>query len=139
MAAADYQVENIDLDSRTRGRIHSASKKTQKLDYYKSNIGEANYRKACGLLAYLLETKAISVKKARVLLRRIETELRVDRGAVSLEVMLAKSSLQGSKFTADKNKKMKSISAKDALKGCDFGVKTVNYRVKVKKGGKHLF
>lgn len=140
MAAEGFQVDNTQLTEKIGRSIHKqAGKKKVRMNYYESNIGEANYRKACGLLAVMLEQKKVSVKEARRLLQQIETRLRVDRGAISLEVMLAESSNYGCKTLTEKNKKAKMLGTKGDLKGCDFGVKTVNYRIKIKGKGKHLF
>lgn len=136
MAAADYQVENLGGDTRNM----LAGKKYKQPDYFSGKFGEAEYRKACGLIAQLLESKKITVKKARLLLAQAETRLRVHRPAVSMEVTIAAANGSNNRLKVVKDKAIKSMGNKSTYANSCLGggVKTCNFRVKVKGKGKDL-
>lgn len=84
MAALDFQVDNVVYNTEVADKV--IGKRSTKIDYHKTNLGEANYRQACKLIAIQLEAGKITVPTARKLLAQAERRLRVHRPAISAEV-----------------------------------------------------
>lgn len=138
MAAEDYQVENV--GNCGDGRQILDNRKYKQPNYVKGKFGEAEYRKACGLIATLLENKKITVRKARLLLAQAETRLRVHRPAVSMEVTIAQGQGSNNRVKVVKDKAVKAMGNKrDYQNSClSGGHKTCNFRIKVKGKGRDL-
>lgn len=138
MAAADYQVENV--GNCGDGRNLLAKRKFNQPDYINGKFGEKEYKQACKYIAVLLETKKISVKRARTLLAQAETRLRVHRPAVSMEVTIAQGQGKNNKLKSVKENAIKAMGKKSDYKNncLSGGVKTCNFRIKVKGKGRDL-